>query len=73
MKVKDLIERLKKYPDDMDVVVYGYESDYDKIRSITTIDLYENENHSWWDGELTKNEIKGEEEKTYLYLYSGRR
>lgn len=73
MQIKELIKKLKTYPEDMLVVVEGYEEGYDDIESIRTIqtDLYANRDKDsfkkvWWEG------IHGETEKGTLVLLLSR-
>jgi hypothetical protein len=50
MKIKELIEQLKKYDPEMLVVVMGYESGWDDINIIKEQILIEWENNPWYEG-----------------------
>jgi hypothetical protein len=54
MKIKELIEQLKKYDPEMLVVARGYESGWDDIDIIKEQILIEWEyNDSWYDGKYS--------------------
>jgi len=69
MKVKELIEKLSKCPDDMIVVTDGYENGFDNLIDIEIIDVYERKNKSWWDGDYTKRDISTDKIKC-VYIHS---
>ena len=52
MNVKELIEKLGEYPQDMRVVVQGYESGYEDIspKLINTQGVKIGCGQNWWDG-----------------------
>ena len=52
MKIKELIEQLKKYDLEMLVVARGYESGWDDINIIKEEILIE-ENNSWYEGKYS--------------------
>jgi hypothetical protein len=59
MKIKELIEQLKKYDPEMLVVVRGYESGWDDIDIIKEQILIEWEyNDSWYEGKYSYFEEK---------------
>jgi uncharacterized coiled-coil DUF342 family protein len=58
MKIKELIEQLKKYDPEMLVVVNGYEGGRDDINIIKEEILIEEENNSWYDGKYSYFEEK---------------
>ena len=68
MKNKDLIEKLKQYPEDMEIVSDGYEDGYDTIKDVQTIEAYRDKNKPWWNGDYNKRKIKGVEKEEILYL-----
>lgn len=68
MKVKDLIEKLKEYPEDMIVVSDGYEDGFDTIKDVRIIEAYRDKNKSWWNGDYNKHKIDGVEKEEILYL-----
>lgn len=50
--VKELKEKLSEFPDDMKVVVSGYENGYDDVYSdLEKIVVYERTAKDWWDGD----------------------
>ncbi|WP_341303212.1 hypothetical protein [Pseudomonas sp. TMP25] len=50
MKIAQLIELLGQYPDDMDVLVDGYENGYDPIHSLSMKKLAGVQNAEEYDG-----------------------
>jgi hypothetical protein len=58
MKIKELIEQLKKYDPEMLVVVNGYEGGRDDINKITEEILIEEENYPWYEGKYSYFEEK---------------
>lgn len=67
MNVKELIEKLSKYPDDTIVVTEGYENGFNDILEVKTIKLSERNNKEWWDGKYINEDFSDSE---YIYLYS---
>lgn len=63
--VKELKEKLSEFPDDMIVVVSGYENGYDDIYSdLEKKKVYERKNKSWWDGDY-RNQIPNDIKPTF--------
>ena len=58
MKIKELIEQLKKYDPEMLVVARGYESGWDDINIIKKEILIEEENNPWYEGKYPNFEEK---------------
>jgi hypothetical protein len=54
MKVKELIERLKEFDPEAIVVVDGYETDYDVVKTIRSKKLLDPKigDKPWYEGEL---------------------
>ena len=50
MKIAQLIELLRQYPDDMDVFVEGYENGYDPVLSLSMKTLAGVQNAEEYDG-----------------------
>lgn len=61
MNVKELIEEWKKYPQDIRVIVNGYEGGYDDVESINKIKLLLNQNEEWYYGK--HESVEKEEDK----------
>lgn len=70
MKVKELIEKLKEHPADMDVLVSGYEGGYDDLDSLSIIRYTRDTNdcsycgdhdevHDWDDDEKKEKSLVG--------------
>jgi hypothetical protein len=64
MLVKELIEALKAFPQDLKVVTKGYEGGYDDITKPRLIQVYTYPEEYWWtgryrddDGELPELEV----------------
>jgi len=70
MKVKELIDTLLKYPDNMVVVVDGYEVGFDNIVDMEIIDIYKRKNKSWWEGEYTKEDNLSDKSIKCVHLLS---
>jgi hypothetical protein len=51
MIIKDLIEKLKNFPADTQVLVQGYEDGYDSIKFISEIPVIKNPSAADYDGE----------------------
>jgi len=58
MKIKELIEQLKKYDPEMLVVVNGYEGGRDDINIIKEEILIEEQNNPWYQGKYSYFEEK---------------
>jgi len=62
MTIKELKDKLSEFPDDMTVVVSGYENGYDDIYSdVEKITVYERSTKDWWDGKY-RNQITNDTE-----------
>lgn len=48
--VKDLRKLLEEYPDDMRVIIRGYEGGFNDVRGIKTVEIKLNVHESWWMG-----------------------
>ena len=51
MKVRDLIEALKKFPEDMTVLTDGYEGGFEEIRRPKIIKVKHESENPYYDGE----------------------
>jgi hypothetical protein len=51
MQVKELIKLLSEYPENLDVVLQGYEGGYTENLSVQTIVVKLNHNKEWYYGE----------------------
>jgi len=58
--VATLIEALKKFPADTPVVVSGYESGYENMMLPKLIQLEQQKENKYWDGEFQQTEQEGE-------------
>jgi hypothetical protein len=56
MRIKDLIKTLQEYPQDIRVVVAGYEGGYNDVLSVRELVLRENENEEWFYGAHEESE-----------------
>ncbi|MGB3949255.1 MAG: hypothetical protein WBM13_14805 [Bacteroidia bacterium] len=56
MTVQELIELLKRFPQDALVVTEGYETGCEPIKKVELITVEENKNREWWDGKYDKSE-----------------
>jgi hypothetical protein len=68
MKIKQLIEYLKKEDPEARVVVEGYERGYDEVSKISTVSIEPNpdkgdseKDDKWWDGEFFFSDKKNAE------------
>ncbi len=59
MTIKDLIEKLKTFPADAQVLVQGYEDGYDSIKSVNEIAVAKNPNTADYNGEYEDAEPSG--------------
>jgi hypothetical protein len=50
MTVKELIEALKKQPQDKKVVIRSYDSGYDEAKYLEFVQVKEDPDHPWWNG-----------------------
>lgn len=60
MNVAELIEILKAFPADLEVVVEGYETGLDPIHQVKAADITSNPGLSVWDGKHGFQEWDGE-------------
>lgn len=67
MKVKELIEKLKQYPQDRRVVVSGYEGGVDDIYRINEIPILINYHARWYYGKHEECE-KGKEDEIAVLI-----
>lgn len=51
MTVAELIARLNEFPQDMLVLGRGYETGFDPIETVETVEVVKQKDPSWWDGE----------------------
>jgi hypothetical protein len=56
MKVKDLIKVLQDVDPELEVVVDGYETGYDVVKQVYSVNVFkpENTNKAWYDGTYTE-------------------
>lgn len=54
MTIKELIQELQKYPEDMTVLVEGYENGYDDVYHIVEADFIKKKRPMWYDGDYDK-------------------
>ena len=72
MTVKELKDKLSEFPDDMTVVVSGYEDGYDDIYSdVEKIMIYKRQNKCWWEGDY-RNQIPNDTELTDVVFLRSR-
>lgn len=65
MKISELIEQLKNYPQDLQVVVSGHEGGYDDIIKIQKIkvmlnhneDVFRGKNEMWFDKQQKADDV----------------
>lgn len=69
MKVKELIEKLKKYPLEMDVLVNGYETGFDHIKSVRIEFIVKATNLAWYDGEFERAGKESESARQAVVLW----
>jgi len=50
MTITELIEVLRKYPPELQVVVKGYEDGFNDIDTIKQVSIILNANEEWWYG-----------------------
>lgn len=66
MTVKELIQKLNTLPSELQVVTEGYENGFDIIKTVERINVVENEEKDWWDGEFVESNTDNVEEMVYL-------
>jgi hypothetical protein len=69
MNLEELIEQLKKYPPEMQVVVAGYEGGYNDISLIKTCAISINKNKDWYYGQ--HDDAEKDEQATEALVLSG--
>jgi len=69
MTIKELIEKLKEYPENMRVILDGYEGGYEDIKIIRTLPIQFNVNSADWDG---PHDSCKEDEKDETAIHIGR-
>lgn len=67
MTVKDLIERLKDQPDDLRVLVRGYEGGFNDIGFIEQIPIKLNANSAWYYGKHEEVEMDEKDEIAIVF------
>jgi len=65
MTVQELKEALNEYPDDMLVLVDGYEGGLDHIK-ISQEEVFDQEVSPWYDGRFKNDYLTAEEEKNLI-------
>jgi len=70
MKVSELIKNLQKLPQELEVIVNGYENGFDDVIEIELKHIDKNINTNWWDG---RHEQNNESKIKAVYLKSNRR
>jgi len=63
MKVKELIEKLKQMPQDLEVLTSGYEDGYENILKPVVMDLVRTSNAPYFQGEF--QEAENNEQTTF--------
>jgi len=66
MTVKELIQKLNTLPSELQVVTEGYENGFDIIKTVERINVVENEEKDWWDGQFVESNIDNAVEVIYL-------
>ena len=73
MNIKDLIEKLKSFPADAQVLVEGYEGGYDDIIRIEEKPVVKNANANDWDDEYDATESSVKERIKAVVISGNRR
>jgi hypothetical protein len=73
MNVKDLIEKLKTFPADTQVLVQGYEDGYDSIKSVNEIAVVKNPDAADYNGEYEDVEAGGKGAVKSVVIMGNRR
>lgn len=60
LTVRHLIALLQQYPDDLPVVVQGYETGYDPVTDVQTLPIAETPNRAWYEGVYRDADQSGE-------------
>ncbi len=61
MNIRQLIELLEQYPDDMPVVVQSYEAGYDPVTDVRQLTVAEVEDKAWYVGVYADAEKAGQQ------------
>lgn len=56
MTVAELIHKLQEFPSDGLVVSEGYETGYEPIKKVELIQVKDQLNPEWWDGQFEKSD-----------------
>ena len=56
MRVRELIEKLKTFPQDSMVVADGYEDGFDMVKKVSSIKIAENTRKEWYTGKYVESE-----------------
>ena len=75
MKIKELIKILEKYPQDLEIMVNGYESGFDEISKnrIQKLKLKKVNNPNDYDGEFEEVDFVKNNNKEFEALILGRK
>ena len=73
MKVKDLIDKLKTFSADAQVLVQGYEDGFDGIRTIKEITVARNPNAKDYNGEYEETDKKDKNAAPAVVILGNRR
>jgi len=60
LTVRQLINRIQTYPDDLPVVVQSYEEGFDPVTQIETITVRQRTNREWYVGVYEQSDASGE-------------
>ena len=66
MTVKELIAELQKYPEDMQVLVDGYECGFDPVKDVGVMNLIENPSDSDYEGLYLTSEDRNVQKISWL-------
>lgn len=73
MKVLELIEALKQFPGDMPVLTDGYETGFEEIRSLKTIEVQHEPKKPYYEGEYQDAEEKSGASMKAVVIFRNRR
>ena len=71
MKVKELIEKLSQLPQELPVIVSGYESGYNEVICAQNKKVKKAINPSWYDGKLENATGEDDDPATFDSVYLG--
>jgi len=60
MTVRQVIELLQQYPDDLPVVVQGYEEGYDPVTDVGELTVAAKQHREWYVGVYEQSDQQGE-------------